>query len=473
MRHFHFKLFLLLSLWLTGCTFGPDYQTPFIHVPHDFKEGPGWKLAEPKAHLPRGDWWKIFGDPVLDCLQERVTLNNQNLKMAEARYRQAQARAEMAGAVLYPTLSGNLGMARGQTSNAKAPVTTRTLGLNVSWELDLWGRVQRGTEAEIATAQAEMSDLEAARLSLHAQMAQNYFLLRVAEQQSKLYSETLTAYEQFLTLTRHQHDAGLVTSSDVAQAENQLFNTKAQALDIELQRRQLEHVLAQLVGRTPADFDLAPALLPENPPEIPSVLPAEMLERRPDVAVAERRVAVANAQIGVAEAAFFPTLSLGLAGGYQGTIHSGWFDSPARFWSLGPTLAATLFDGGLRQAEQQQALAVYDQAVAFYRQTVLNAMQEVEDTLATVRLLDGEIVAQNGAVKAARQAQALTENQYQAGMVSHLALITTQAAALASERAALSLRGRRYTAVVTLIKALGGDWHKMEKKESQRQNPGG
>ncbi|MBF0153160.1 MAG: efflux transporter outer membrane subunit [Magnetococcales bacterium] len=459
MRGCHLVVALSMTMLPAGCAHGPDYQIPDITLPATFKEEPGWKVAQPRDQVPHGPWWEMFGDVVLNRLEERLALDNQSLKVAEAQYRVAQAQAEAAGAALLPGLTGSLGVTRGKSAYAvKNGVTTPNLGLNASWELDLWGRIRRTVEAGEANAQAGKTDLEGARLSLHAQMAQNYFLLRVAEEQQRFYQKTLQAYEKSLTLTRHQRAAGVATASDVAQAESLLRSAQAQSLDTDLQRTQLEHLLAQLTGHTPAGFSLEPAPLPQGLPTIPPVLPSELLERRPDVAAAERRVAAANAQIGVATAAFFPTLSLGIAGGYQGSNLSSWLETPARFWSLGPSLAANLFDGGLRRAQQSQALAAYDQAVANYRQIVLNAMQEVEDNLAALRLLKEESVAQEGAVQAARQAQTLSENQYRAGMVGYLAVVTTQTATLTSERAALSLRGRLYTAVVTLIKALGGRW---------------
>ncbi|MEO5362354.1 MAG: efflux transporter outer membrane subunit [Magnetococcus sp. DMHC-8] len=451
---------MVCGLWvclLTGCTLLPDYRPPAMAMPAEFKES-GWQPAQPGDHLPRGAWWEWFGDAVLNRLEERLVLDNQSLKEAEARYRVALAQVETARAAFFPVLTGNLGISRGEAVNAKSVLTTRSLGSTASWEWDVWGRIRHAVEAGEAGAQASLTDLEGARLSLQAQLAQNYFLLRVAEEQQQLYRETLAAYEKSLTLTRNQLAAGVATPGDVAQAESQLKSAQAQALDTELQHAQLEHVLAQLVGQVPADFVLESAVLTGRIPVIPPGLPSELLERRPDVAAAERRVAAANAQIGVATAAFFPALTLGAAGGYQGTSQASWFTAPSRYWSLGPSLAAALFDNGLRQAQQAQALATYDQAVAHYRQTVLNALQEVEDNLAALRLLEAEAEAQEGAVQAARQAQALAENQYRAGVVSYLVVGTTQAARLASERAALSLRGRRYTAAVTLVKALGGGW---------------
>ncbi|MBF0175961.1 MAG: efflux transporter outer membrane subunit [Magnetococcales bacterium] len=450
--------FLFLAVLPTGCAHGPDYQVPNVELPATFKEGPGWKVAQPRELLARSPWWKIFNDAVLDRLEDRLALNNQSLRAAEAQYRVAVAQAEAAGASLFPTLTSNLGVTRSKASNAKSTGTTPHLGLNASWELDLWGRVNRLVEGGEASIQAGMDDLEGARLSLQTQMAQNYFLLRVAEEQQRLYRETLAAYEKSLVLTQHQHAAGVATTSDVAQAESLLRSTQAQALDTDLQRTQLEHLLAQLTGHVPTNFSLEPATLTQELPDIPPTLPAELLERRPDVAAAERRVAVANAQVGVAAAAFFPTFSLNMSGGYQGNGWSSWFDAPAHVWSLGPTLAATLFDGGLRQTQHRQALAAYDQAVAHYRQSVLNAVQEVEDNLAALRSLNEQSVAQTKAVQAARQAQTLTENQYRAGVVGYPAMVTTQTATLTSERAALTMRGRRYTAIVTLIKALGGLW---------------
>lgn len=439
---------------------GPDYSPPVVEIPAEFKEGPGWKIAEPRDHLSRGRWWEVFGDPTLNRLEEQLALDNQNLKAAYARYRQALAQAEMVGAAFFPDLTGQLGVVRGKSGNTRGETTTRNVSLSSSWELDLWGRIRRGVAAGEANAEAEQADLEGARLGLHAQMAQNYFLLRVVEQQQQFYRETLAAYEKSLIRTKNRNISGVVTLNDVAQAENQLESARAQALEIDLQQAQLEHLLAQLTGHSPVDFSLESAPFSENLPEVPPVFPSELLERRPDVAASERRVAAANARIGVAAAAFFPTLTLGISGGFQGAGSTSWFAAPARFWSLGPSLAASLFDGGLRQAQHRHAVAVYDQAVADYRQTVLDALQEVEDTLVALRLLKEEAKAMDLAVRAARRVRILAENQYRAGVVSYLEVISAQTAALVSERSASSLMGRRYTATITLIKALGGDWQR-------------
>ena len=464
------KLPLLLCGLLAACAVGPDYQRPSAETPAAYKENQGWKEAAPKDRVPKGKWWQVFNDPQLDALEERLSISNQNIRQAEAQYRLARAQAQGARAAYYPGVNANLGVTRGVSAGGgkvSPPVeTTRTLSLDASWEADLWGRVGRGVEAGEASAEASAADLENVRLSAQAELAQDYFLLQTADAQKRLLDATVTAYEKTLQLTQNLYAAGVGSAVDVAQAETQLKTARAQALDIGVQRAQLEHAIATLIGKTPAEFSLPPFEHLAKTPSIPVGLPSELLERRPDIAAAERRVAAANAQIGVARAAFFPALTLSAQGGFNSTAASNWLTAPNRFWAIGPALAQTLFDGGLRRAQSEQAEAAYEGSVAAYRQTVLGGFQEVEDNLAALRILQDEASAQNDAVQAARKSVTLTTNQYRAGTVSYLNVMTMETLALNNERSALSIQGRRLTACVVLIKALGGGWETAAKKDA-------
>jgi NodT family efflux transporter outer membrane factor (OMF) lipoprotein len=466
------RLLLLVLPALSACTVGPDYVRPSVEAPAAYKEAGNWKAAEPGDHLARGRWWEVFGDPQLNALEEQVDISNLNIRVAEAQFRQAQALVQASRANYFPLVTGDISATRSHASSGLtnrsttiggATNTDHNLSFNASWEADVWGRVSRLVESSEASAQASAADLESARLSAQAALAQDYFLLRAADAQKDLLERTAAAYGRSLQIVRNQYAAGVVTKADVAQAETQLKTTQAQAIDTGVQRAQLEHAIALLVGKAPADFSLEPAPLASALPAIPLGVPSALLERRPDIAGAERRVAAANAQIGVAKAAFFPALTLSAAAGYESASISQWFTLPNRFWSLGPALAQTIFDGGLRRAQSDQAVAAYDATVATYRQTVLGAFQEVEDNLAALRILEQEAQVQDEAVKAARQSVLLTTNQYRAGTVSYLNVVVVQAAALLNERAALDIQGRRLTASVLLVKALGGGWDAQEK----------
>ena len=456
---------------LAGCTLGPDYVRPAVEAPAAYKEAQGWKTSEPRDNEPRGDWWSVFNDPQLDALLGQVEVSNQTIKAAEARVREARALTQQAQAAFFPVVTGNASATRGggrATIGGSTDVSGGGVGgavrnsynvaLDVNWELDLWGRVRRTVEAGEATAQASVADLEAAKLSAQAQLAQDYFLLRAQDAQVRLLQDTVDAYQKSLQLTRNQYAVGVVGRADVAQAETQLKSTQAQALDAGVLRAQLEHAIAVLLGKPPADFSIAPEVVPLTFPQIPPGLPSELLERRPDIAAAERRTAAANAQVGVAEAAFFPSLTLSATGGFQSSVLSQLFTLPSRYWSLGPALAATIFDAGLRRAQSAQAMASYDEAVANYRQTVLSGFQEVEDNLAGLRILEQEAAVQDEAVKSARESLTITLNQYRAGTANYLAVVVAQAVALSNERTALGILGRRLADSVTLIKALGGGW---------------
>lgn len=463
------KPILGAALILAGCAAGPDYQRPTIEAPAQFKELKGWRAAQPRDAAPKGAWWTMFGDAQLDALLARVEVSNQNLRLAEARLRQARALADQARAGLFPTLGANASATRSKSpslpnapSFATGAVNNFNASLNASWEPDLWGGVRRSLEAGEAEAQASAADLEAARLSAQATLAQNYLALRVADTTRRTLDDTVAAYQRTLQLTRNRYAAGVVARVDVVQAEVQLKSTQAQLIDVGVERAQLEHAIAVQLGLAPALFSLAPAPLAARMPGIPAGVPSALLERRPDIAAAERRAAAANARIGVAQAAFFPTVTLSGAAGSRTTTLGDLLTAPTRFWSLGAALAQPLFDAGLRSAQKAEALAAYDADVAAYRQTVLAGFQEVEDNLAALRILEEEAALQDEVVQAARQAVALSTHQYEAGVVSYLNVISAQATLLANERAAANILGRRLTASVALIRALGGGWSAQE-----------
>jgi len=451
----------LAAAVLSACAVGPDYSRPKIDIPASFKEAQGWKAAEPQDHQPKGKWWEVFNDPQLNALEEQLVISNQNIALAEAQYRQAQALLQGAQAGFYPDVTGSVSKTRsssGSNSSSKGVTSTNTLSLNASWEIDLWGKIRRSAESSKASLAASEADLEAARLSAQSQLAIGYFQLYVADADKTSLDNSVKAYQQFLDLTKNRLAAGVASPADVAQAETQLKTTQVQALAKGVQRAQLEHAIAVLLGKAPADFSLAKVEKVPVLPDIPAGVPSQLLERRPDIASAERRVAAANAQIGVAKAAYFPDLTLSAAGGYASSSFANWLSLPNRFWSVGPQLAMTLFDGGLRKSKTDQAIALYDQSVATYRQTVLAGFQEVEDNLVALRLLEDQARLQGEAVKAAHTSQTITENQYKAGTASYLEVVTTQATALAAERADFDILNQRLTAAVTLIQALGGGW---------------
>lgn len=457
---------------LASCAVGPDYQRPAVQTPAGFKEATDWKIAEPRDELVRGRWWKIFGDRELDALIELVNVSNQSLKVSEARYRQAQALTQSARASYLPTISASASSTRSRAAAARSQgnndiATSHNLTVNAGWELDLWGRIRRTVESNDTNAQASAADLESARLSLQSELATSYFQLRVNDAQKQLFDDTIAAYEKSLELTKNRYAVGVAGKVDVVQAETQLLSAQAQAIDLGVQRAQLEHAIAVLIGKAPADFSVVNIETSAGAsvdwkvaiPAFPVGLPSTLLERRPDIAAAERRAASANAQIGVAKAAYFPTLSLSAAGGFSSSTLANWILAPNRFWSLGPSFAETLFDFGKRAALSDQAIAVYDQNVATYRLTVLGAFQDVEDNVATLRILEAEAVVQTEAVRAARESVTLTINQYKAGTISYLSVVTVQTALLSNERTSVGLLGRRLSATVGLIRALGGGWN--------------
>ena len=457
----------MIAVCVGGCAIGPDYQRPAMEVPAAYKEQGDWKLAEPKDELIRGRWWQVFGDHQLNALAEQVDVSNQNLKAAEARYRQSTALTQSARAGLWPSISASAAASRNKAAGSRTGGNTliansHSLSANASWELDVWGRVRRQIESSNASAEASAADLEAVRLSLQSELAISYFQLRVSDQQKQLFDDTVAAYERSLVLTKNRYNVGVAAKSDVVQAEAQLKSTMAQAIDLGVQRAQLEHSIAVLTGKAPGSFSLPQEKFTLRMPVMPAGMPSALLERRPDIAGAERRVMAANAQIGVAKAAWFPALSLSASGGYASPTFNEWFSAPFSFWSVGPQLAMTLLDFGKRAAVSDQAVASWEQTVAIYRETVLEGLQEVEDNLAALRILEQEALVQDDAVRAARESVVLTLNQYKAGTVSYLNVVLVQASQLSNERTAVSLLGRRLTAAVGLIRALGGGWSAAE-----------
>jgi len=456
---------LVLLGALPGCAVGPDYKRPQVQITSAYKEAGEWKPAQPQDDLDRGKWWGVFGDPQLDVFLQQVEISNQNVLVADAQFRRAQALVASSRAAYFPTLDAGVSVVRSRSptgviggTTAGRIITNRSASLNSGWEADLWGRLRRTVESSEAGAQASAADLAAARLSAQAELASDYFQLRILDAQRQLLEDTVAAFQKSLDLTKNRYDAGVAAKVDLVQAETQLKSTQAQAIDTGVQRAQLEHAIAVLIGKAPAEFSIAAAPLAAAMPRVPMGLPSELLERRPDVAAAERRVAAANAQIGVAKAAYFPSLTLSASYGSRSADASQWFTVPSRFWSIGPALAQSIFDAGLRRAQTEQAIAAYDATVAEYRQAVLAGFQEVEDNLAALRILGEEAEVQEGAVRAARESVLLTTNQYKAGIVSYINVVTVQTTQLNNERTAVGILGRRLVAAVILVKALGGGW---------------
>ena len=451
----------LAALVLAGCAVGPDYHRPAVEAPA-FKEAGNWKPAEPAEQLPRGKWWEAYGDSVLNGLEDRIEVSSNTLQIAEAQYRQAQAAATIASAALFPSISAD-----GSANRAKTPARGTTpaslgntfdAGLAASWEFDLWGQVRRSAEAGRAAAEASGANLESVRLSLHATLAQTYYSLRVADSETRLYDRIVAEFARSLKMTQNRYAQGVDTRADIAAAESQLKTAQAQALDIGLQRAQLEHAIAVLLGQPPAAFSLPPADLTIQPPVPPSLIPSQQLEHRPDIAAAERQLAAASAGIGVAKGGYFPVISLSGSAGYQGSQSQHLFSAPNEIWALGAGAVMPLFEAGKVRAQVRQARAAYEGSLATYRQTVLAAFQEVEDNLAAAAILTQEAAVQAEALAAARQSATITLNQYQAGTVSYLNVVTAQTTRLAAELTSVQLLGRRLNASVTLLKAAGGDW---------------
>lgn len=478
---------------LTACAVGPDYQRPDIAVGTEYGAlgpdaagsdatdsdalNPGWVRAQPRDDHLRSDWWIVFDDPTLDQMMENLLDTNFDLARAEALYRQAQATLQATRSGLFPTLgtsasatragSGQGGGGGGDIGFSGGGVTNQySLSGTVSWEADVWGRIRRSVEADRASADASAADLASTRLSLQSTLAQSYFRLWAFDAEAVLLGRTVEAYERSLNMTRNRLEAGVATPAEVAVSTTQLENARAQLQGLVWQRSQLEHDLATLQGLAPSTFALSvDAELPVTLPEIPVGVPAQLLQRRPDVAAAERRVQQANASIGVAQAAWFPDLTLTAQGGYRSGQWAQWLTAPAQFWSLGPALALTIFDAGGRSARVEQARAAYDAQAASYRQSVLTALREVEDVLVQLDSLSKEAEIQDRALRAARESLALTRNQYDAGMIDYLSVVQVETTALNAERAALSLKASRLLASVQLIAALGGGWDTAELRD--------
>jgi NodT family efflux transporter outer membrane factor (OMF) lipoprotein len=458
-----------------GCDKAPKYVKPTVSVPpaykevaaENFKETENWKFARPKDDVIRGKWWEMFNDSQLNALEEQVNISNQNIALADANFRIARAVVKESRSQYFPTVTTSPSIIVSRQSSRPTPanvsagrvITDYTLPFDATWEPDLWGRIRNTVSASASEAQASAADLENVRLSVEAELAFDYYEVRSLDEQKQLLDATVVAYQQGLDLTRVRFQTGIASDEDVAQAETQLETTQAQATDLGIQRAQLEHAIALLTGQPASTFSLASAPLQTGPPPIPVGVPSQLLERRPDIAASERRVAEANAQIGVTKAAFFPALTLSGAAGVAGTSLASWFTWPARFFSVGPTLAQTLFDKGKRAAANEQARAQYDGTAASYRQTVLTAFQEVEDNLAALRILSQELEQQETAVKSSERSLSLANERYQSGIDSYLNVITAQTTLLANQRTAANLRMQQMTASVELIKALGGGWN--------------
>lgn len=458
----------LCVLLLSACAVGPDYKKPTVTTPVQFKQALGWRQATPNDALKRGAWWEVYGDEQLNGLVEKLNTSNQTVAQYDAQYRQAQALVRSARGAFFPTFgltttknrsSQGIGSSSSSLSSSSSGIRdTYNAQLNVSWEADIWGKLRRIREADQASAQASLADLASMRLSLQSQLVQNYLQLRVIDEQKRLLEATVEAYQRSLTTTQNQYRHGVSGKDAVAQAQTQLKSTQADLIDLIWQRAQFENAIAVLMGQAPADFSLAAITSVPALPEIPLQVPSRLLERRPDIAAAERSVMAANANIGVAIAAYYPDLSLSMNGGYSSSTFANWISLPNRFWSVGPQLATTLFDGGQRSAEVDRTEAVYDQTVAQYRQTVLNGFQEVENYLVKLKVYQDEAVVRAEALDAARESLRLTNNQYKAGLIAYLDVVTVQTTALSNERSVLTLLQSRLIASVQLIAALGGGW---------------
>jgi NodT family efflux transporter outer membrane factor (OMF) lipoprotein len=456
-----------------GCSFAPNDAKPSVQTPAAFKEmtpaqsqeTDGWKTAEPKDDMLRGQWWEMFHEPELNAYESQVNVSNQTVAAALANFLAARAVVKQSRSQYFPTVTASPSVTRSrqassqsQSSSSASTFTEYALPFDASWEPDFWGRIRNTVKANSLEAQATLADLENVRLTVQAEVAVDYFQLRVLDAQKELLDATVIAYQESLKLTQAQYGAGLASDQDVAQAETQLNTTLAQATDLGIQRAQLEHAIATLLGQPASLFSIASNSLTTKPVAIPFGVPSELLERRPDIAAAERRVAEANAQIGVARAAYFPTITLSGAAGYQNTSVQNLFSGPGLVWSVGATLAQTLFDGGLRKAVTEQSRAIYQGTVANYRQTVLTAFQEVEDNLSTLRILSQELQQQNAAIASSQRYLTLANVRYKSGIEIYLDVIAAQTTLLNNQRTALNLQIQQLTASVQLIKALGGGW---------------
>lgn len=447
----------LLLLGLSGCAIGPNYRRPAIEVSASYKEEKDWKPSEPNDAISRGVWWSIFIDPQLDQLESQIDISNQNVKAAAAAVEEAQALVQEAQAGFWPTLAANFGRQRSRTRLGDVQ-TTNSAGITGSWNIDIWGQIRRSTESNKASAQASAAALAAVRLSAQGQLATDYFQLRAQDQLQSLLNDTVQAQEKSLKIAESRFRFGVAAKGDLVSAQTQLLTSQAQQVNAGIQRAILEHAIAVLIGQSPSTFSLTNAAMRTDVPTIPPGLPSALLERRPDIAEAERKVAAANAQIGVARAAFFPTLTLSGSDDFSGGSISKLIRASNRVWAFGPSLAQTLFAGGLHRAQARAASAAFDLSVDSYRQTVLTGIQQVEDQIATLRLLGKQSALEDAVVKAAQEAEGLILNQYKAGTVPYSSVISAQTTTLSSRETALTVLLDRLTASVSMIEALGGGW---------------
>ena len=467
---------LRLALWcasttaiFAGCTVGPNYVHPTAEVPTDFKETPAnWKQAQPSDAISKGKWWEIYQDPRLNELEEQINVSNQTLKAEQEQFAQARAALKITRSNFFPNVGTTPSVSRTHLApnqplfNAATETkdyNTFTIPVDVSWEPDLWGKVRRSVEASRSEAQATGADLANVSLSLHAELASDYFQLRGLDAQKQLLDSTVQSYEKALELTQSRYHGGLASAVDVAQAQTILDTTRAEATDVGVQRAVFEHAIAVLIGKPASQFSLPQIPLTAPPPVIPSGVPSDLLERRPDISAAERRVQEQNAQIGVARAAYYPQITLGGSGGFESAVFTTLLQGPSGFWMLGGQAAETLFEGGARRGASDQAKAAWNQSVDNYRQTVLVAFEEVEDNLAALRILENEANQESEAVAAAQHSLSLSVTRYRGGVTNYLEVTTAQSAALSDEVTAVSILTRRLAASVLLVKALGGGWN--------------
>jgi NodT family efflux transporter outer membrane factor (OMF) lipoprotein len=459
---------VVIAVLLAGCTVGPRYSRPATPRPPAFKEEPeGWRTAAPSDAIAKGKWWEIYGDPQLNALEEQVNVSNQSLKAAVAQYIQAREAVRYNRANYYPTVTAGASGTQNHTSQNRA-LASNVLPNNygdiqmpvasVSYEPDVFGGIRRTVEQARANAQASAADLESLRLFVHAELASDYLQLRTLDAEAQLLNDTVAAYQKALDLTQNRYQGGVSSAVDVAQAQTTLETTRAQAVDVGVARAQFEHAIAVLIGKSPSEFTLAPDPWTTPPPVTPAGLPGDLLERRPDIAGAERRIAAANAQIGIARAAYFPIFTVSGTGGFESSTLANLLTGPSGFYSVGASALVTAFDAGRRRAVSNEAKAAYDQATANYRQTILNAFEEVEDNLAALRILEEESKTQAGAVAAAERSLQQSTTRYKGGVTNYLEVTTAQGTALTNQRVEVEILARRMTASVQLIKALGGGW---------------
>jgi NodT family efflux transporter outer membrane factor (OMF) lipoprotein len=456
---------ILSLVGIIGCAVGPKYKTPAVPTPPEYKEMSDWKTAQPSDQNLGGNWWEIFQDPQLNALEQQIDVSNQNLKAAVSQYQEARAALRYVRADYYPTISTDPSASRERYSSNRPATVGRGLTfddfvvpINLSYQANAWGRVSKNVEAYRDQAQASAADLAVVNLTMHADLAVDYFAARALDAEEKLLRDTVGQYEQALHLNEDRYQGGLASDVDVEQARTILETTRAQLIDVGVARAQYEHAAAVLVGKPPAEFTLPPLPLTAPPPAIPVGVPSELLERRPDIAAAERTVASANAQIGLAKTAYYPLVNIFASGGFESGSITTLFQGPSALWAVGASVAQTIFDGGRRRASNDQAEASYDSTVATYRQTVLTAFQQVEDNLAALRILEQEAGVQARAVEAAQNSLDLSNTRYEGGVTSYLEVITAQNAALSDEVTAVNLLGRRMGSAVLLIEALGGGW---------------